>query len=493
MKINYNKLLENYKVQFEGLNNPVFYSKLSPTHLLYEDFFDKNKNNDILNLYKFAHGLKATKENKYCNMYNEYKDEYKDEYYKILRTFFYYILQSNPKLKFGVISIPSSKKNITNCITIMIKNILCQNNYSRLFDYTNVLIRTETKVPFHENGNRNRKENINTLKVNLPTKWFRQVDGLIIVDDIITTGISFDSVVELFKTIFLNNSNFSCDDIICFALARSMNRSSILSYKRKNKIDLSIKNYKISGVIFDFDQTLVDSSKRNHCFESNIKKWKNLNMNKVFKNNFFEHNKEIYAAYDGVKFFQEKHVPFAIVSDSGKSRLNILLQTKEVQSAIYPDAWKMHYDPDNTSKKYYEKYFIKDYNPDDSEKKHGNFLVWRYNDRAPKNLFPYERKEEKYNGEKETIIFTKPNCHSICKAIKWMKINFNLICPRIIGVGNTLEDIIAYHNAGIEAVLALWGVPEILKDYAKSNWEADYVFTTFREFTDWVEKENGDK
>lgn len=479
MEINYNKLLEIYKVQFEGLNNPVFYSNLSPTHLLNEDRMPKDKQDEhsyISSLYKFAHGLKVTKENKYY--YDDYTKN-KNKYFQILIDFFGYILQSNPQLKFGVVSIPSSKKNVTNCITMIIKDILKKKIFPQLFDYTDALIRSRTKDSAHESGNRDHEDNINSLKLNLPINCFQQVNGLIIIDDIITTGSSFNSVIEL-----VEDSGFLSKNIICFAFARSMNRTSILSYKQINKI---------SGVIFDFDQTLIDSANRNYCFEGNIEKWRKLYIADIFKDKIFKENEsqKIYSAYDGVKEFQEKHIPFAIVSDSGRFRLNILLQTKELQTAIYPYAWKMHYAPDDISKKYYEKYFKTNYNSKQKENKYHNYLVFRYDSNSPQNLFPYEKEEHK--GEKEDIIFTKPNCHSICKAIKWMKINFNLICPRIIGVGNTLEDIIAYHNAGIEAVLALWGVPEILKDYAKSNWKADYVFTTFREFTDWVEKENGDK
>ena len=52
------------------------------------------------------------------------------------------------------------------------------------------------------------------------------------------------------------------------------------------------------------------------------------------------------------------------------------------------------------------------------------------------------------------------------------------LSKRILGIGNTKDDIRAYNSAGIESVLALWGVPEYLKEHAANNWGAVYICET---------------
>lgn len=62
---------------------------------------------------------------------------------------------------------------------------------------------------------------------------------------------------------------------------------------------------------------------------------------------------------------------------------------------------------------------------------------------------------------------------------------------RIIGLGNTPEDMIAYNKAGIESVLCLWGVPKRLRNFAVVNWGADYIFNSFFEFSKWSRLQDG--
>lgn len=41
---------------------------------------------------------------------------------------------------------------------------------------------------------------------------------------------------------------------------------------------------------------------------------------------------------------------------------------------------------------------------------------------------------------------------------------------RVAGLGNTLEDMIAYNAANVESCLASWGVPERLRGHAQVQW-----------------------
>ena len=62
---------------------------------------------------------------------------------------------------------------------------------------------------------------------------------------------------------------------------------------------------------------------------------------------------------------------------------------------------------------------------------------------------------------------------------------------RIVGLGNTPEDMIAYRAAGLEPVLALWGVPTFARDYACAHWDQDHVFSSMTQFLNWVEASRG--
>ncbi len=54
---------------------------------------------------------------------------------------------------------------------------------------------------------------------------------------------------------------------------------------------------------------------------------------------------------------------------------------------------------------------------------------------------------------------------------------------RIVGLGNTMEDIVAYRAAGIESALALWDVPDDFKEHARNAWGADRTFGSVAQFT----------
>ena len=97
-------------------------------------------------------------------------------------------------------------------------------------------------------------------------------------------------------------------------------------------------------------------------------------------------------------------------------------------------------------------------------------------------------KEQSLFDKSKSIMYSKPHEKGVNEAIEYLKKEHNLVdSSRIIGVGNTLEDIIAYYNAGLETILCLWGLPDILKEYAESNWGADHTFSSFRDFYEWVE------
>ena len=69
--MNYEKIVRNYKAQFEGIANPVFYKKLYPTSNSNE------RSDETWSLYRFGQGLKKKSNDEEPDYFNENTDTYK--------------------------------------------------------------------------------------------------------------------------------------------------------------------------------------------------------------------------------------------------------------------------------------------------------------------------------------------------------------------------------------------------------------------------------
>lgn len=483
MPINFVDLVYNYNVLFEGITNPVFYYDLNPTSML-----EKPQNWER---YRFAHGLKVKTdlENDDSNelkWWNANKKQYKQVLLRLLNT-----ISKNNKINIGVIVIPSSRANYNNAVTLLTRNVLrnCKFENTEFIDLTELLVRSKNKKNAHIDGSRNQRDNINTLKI-VDFTWLDKVEGILVIDDIVTSGNSFSAVNKV-----LNQSGYN-KEIINFAFARSMNESAISNFDEWDQGKFTNwnngsnkKTGKIDGIIFDFDQTLVNTVDRNDEFESNIRnarvsseKSSDTDMSNFMC--YISHYKNVYTTYEPevIKEFQTRWIPFAILSNSWEKRLLFISQIDEVQKIIYPYTYQTHYSQSSKSvKEKHEKYCA--YGNRNSYYKN-NGLSWKYSYYIQNNIFCAP--EVKNDTSDRYTKFSKPSEVGVNQAKLYLIQEFDLEeSPRIIGLGNTPEDIIAYNKAEIESVLCLWGVPKELRNFAEKNWGADYTFNSFFEFSKW--------
>lgn len=473
--LNYEKTMSSYRFKFEGLENPVFYYDLYPTRPNYQEV---NARLDFGQGLKYKPSIHSS-DDVIAKKCRQNYQRYQDIFYDFLTKF----VTDNPNMKIGVVAIPSSKKDTLTCVTQVIKKVVNSLLISpNLVDLTSNLVRVETKFSAHEGGNRSILQNMDTLNF-FDVDLIHKLDVVLIVDDIITTGSSFKAIKKL-----LTKLKFP-GDIANFAFLYSMNQTAHKNYDEWNLSEKSewnngncIKNKEVDAIIFDFDQTLVDTSIRNEQFEEEIFKLKVGN--KDFKDHevreefhdFLKRYSDVYSIYDPeeLRVHQEKNIPFAILSNASWRKVFLLTQTDAIQPSLYPDIWKSHYQTNGYNEEIYAKYMT-------SKNKKYNGLSFRYYFDKQKNMFNIPKEEELY--------WPKPSEKGVIKASNWLKENFDLDNnARIVGVGNTPEDIIAYHKAGIESILALWGVPEYAREYAKQNWGADHSFDTLADFLTWVEE-----
>lgn len=475
MNIKYDELLRVYGCQFEGIPKPIFYKELFPTSFLgteMTDYWDK---------YNFVRGLKYKSgiDSKYENHNKEKYEENKALYLSTLKDFIEKIRCDNEKAKIGIITIPSSKKGMMNQVTSLVGEYVSINKYPNIDDLTLKFNRIEDKDVAHETGHRDPTSNIKTLSFDSELN-LNKYDVIVVIDDVVTSGNSFIAVNTI-----ISDMEFT-GEVINFAFSRSMNKMSIEYYETEittNYVEDDLR--KISGIIFDFDQTLVNDEVRKQEFESKVVEVSG----KIFKNQkFMSDNNYTYGAYNEIYTLQNKNIPFAIVSNSYQKRLLVLFQLNNILNPVYPNTYRAKQKrPEelvNNEILWHEKYqkYIS-YSPSDGK-------VNRFFLEHPKNIFVTPIEEiELENSEISRIRYAKPHPKGVLEAKKWLLENFNFNeSSRIIGVGNTYEDIKAYKGAGLETILGLWGVPKLLKKYAKDNWEADHCFETVRDFNNWIEE-----
>jgi len=472
-----NKLLDQFRFQFEGLSKPVFYYDLYPTSYFYDDM----KPHDWQR-YRFIQGLKVDKKMELEKRKNliQYFTENMQLYLQILRKVIYIF---DDKYRVGVLTIPSSTKGYKNVVTKMVQKAV-QNSSGQVKDLTSSLVRIKDKEPGHlKDGNRDSQMNIETLKFEYSD--LQNIDILIVIDDVVTSGFSFRAVNNI-----IENQGFK-GVIINFAFARSMNQVGFENYDmwdKQNRINEYEKNKNIGnirGLIFDFDQTLIDSSYKNEEFENRLSvlpeklRWK-----------FVENINSPYELYEGIDEIINLKIPFAIVSNSRRLRLRMLTQLENIQNILYPEVKKLREFMHVTNRdiQMYNLLWKKD---TDINGRMRNGSIWRYIKEGAKNIFPTPIHYLDFNNENNYIMYPKPHEKGVLNAIDFLQSNFQIENgERILGVGNTLEDIIAYHKAGIEAALALWGVPKIACEYARNSWGADYVFDTPKDMKAFLVQQN---
>lgn len=521
----YDNLLQDFLVFFEGFKEPIFYHHFYP--------MGRNQTEEEWAQFRFSQGLKIgdTKEKQERN--DRYYCEYRELYVQSLKLLFNAVMRDYPKVCRGALVIPSSTKGVINKATGLTREVL-RSNPRPFDDLTAALIRTDSKQKAHQGGDRSSK---GTLEVSIEIE-LKDYDVLVVIDDIVTTGTSFTEVDDLlreagFKGRIINfafaktypsegvelniaKTRTACGNPYDPERRRELAKSGFqvtledqsmpvfstnyeivkqAKYEKRLNTDgktsiffdstiilqfddqcvefsdfddvrTNLKHIKyvppVEAVVFDLDQTLIDDPVR---FDFDTERFM---LSKASRG-----ERGPYNVYEGVEEFFAKGIPFAIVSNRGARGIALLLQAEHINRAIYPEYRKSTVGIDlcNEERARLKLYYGCDEAPSTIT------LV-------PANSFSFPVVVEKDGFEAKLY---KPTPYGVNDALSWLYFNVPGLDEdsRIVGIGNTIEDIIAYEEAGIESALALWGVPEGIREFARNNWGADYAFESMAEFTDW--------
>lgn len=504
-----------YKCVFEGLEDPVFYrnfyiKSLEKTDSTIEDYHSyRGTNYSTRELYRkneFYHnyiiGLKDSEQDLWRNQgSSELTAKYHDDYLKELSTWFSVLNASDPGKVWGVMTVPSSKVGATNEVTKLVHELLSNYQLSNFIDFTANLYRTKDKTTTYGNGVWDVSSNINTLDLQDPA-LLEGVDNLVLIDDVITTGSTLSAV----KTV-LNNNRVNSVNIYNYVFGKTVSFAEVLqrSLYTYDPKTFSHEHDKepVKGIIYDLDQTLIDSHHRNEEFEkkvglgSGFSKLYDSYCSELTKNSELNENEEnlkihhiienllgklgnVYELYPEIisartTFNDFFNLPFAIVTDNSSVRANVLAQTNTIQATFYGCLFD-HFKTDHNFLGYGSCE-----NPIDLLE---SYFDTYYGSKQPLHQinctsYPLKSIYSASFGEKNENV--RDAKKELCVVASERQVN-----GRIVGIGNTEEDMIAYHQAGIEACLALWGVHPDLREHALKAWNADYVFDDFREFCHWI-------
>lgn len=451
----YERLLDKYWVFFEGLPEPVFYGRFYPMgrkeglyrQQLWDDFH-------------YARGLKMDKPTD-DNDYSVWRDSYEQDLRDLLNN----VYSSTRGMRRGVVVIPSSTNGVVNRVTGMVRSVLSSNRgvYS---DLTYHVTRIRSKQKAHAGGGRSYDGSFDTIGVAEGAR-IEQLDVILVIDDILTSGMSFRAMddklrAEGFKGTIVNFAFLRTLPSECATLLMQHRELDAESEGFTSPSKAQYENHPIDALILDLDQTLLDDHLRIIEYEG----WLNSS----------ERGAGImpYLPYAGVRDMTELCIPYAIVSNRPERQLARLMMEPPLSSVLYP-----HLDAESFSGKDGRSHL--------QNLSRGYAAApgnsWR-DPIVPRNVFSFPVDES--NGFK--LRYYKPSPRGVTNAAGYIRDTFlgGQDDARIVGLGNTHEDMVAYREAGIESVLALWGVPQGMRSHARHKWGADHAFDSFAAFNDWV-------
>ena len=528
----YENMLNNYMIWFEGLTEPVFYKSFYP--------MGEKDTEWLWELFNYSQGLKLDKDGD-GRKFNAYRQRYIDD----LRELFNTVIKDMPSTQRGVVAIPSSKARVVNRVTSLIREVLA-NNPRPFKDLTQVVYRCADKESAHVDGKRSFQDNIQTIDIK-DTSMLNSCKVIVVIDDILTTGKSFNAMnwvlrnkgfegqivnfafartfpTEGLKAFLNHEKNFhlegfslpdssqrtlpkkietvrygfhftfedggtkisnrcsvtkkaqyrkeltehgTCRIVFDPSVQLKLDDGTLVDFRDLDDVRNSMKNISyrlpIGAIIFDFDQTLLEDPIRDIEYE------KNLGSLRPRKRDM------PYRLYDGIKELMGLQIPFAVLSNRPENQLIELFHDRSIAEGVYPERYNLSNYEDG-----HECYLNRIYHTK-GEIRPDKILIQANS--MPRNVFsfPAEIVDGYYRR------YYKPSLRGVNQAINFLFENFNLSedDARIIGVGNTHDDIIAYNMSGLESCLALWGVPKYLQQYAIDHWGADYAFYTVEEFIEW--------
>ena len=429
----YEQLLDRYGVFFEGLPEPVFYGRHYPTGNP-----DDLRGMGLMDDFCYGWGLKEDRDPSGA-LLCEHREAYERELHQLLCT----VAEKTVGIHRGVVVIPPSTAGKVSRVTEIVRRALAR--MPNLFDdLTDTVTRTRDKGAAH-GGSRQRRsyhESYDTIGVAKDGQVERY--GLILViDDILTSGKSFRVMDDK-----LSDSGFA-GTIVNFAFLRTCRGEAVLpcldlrrpdselaQAQRQRKAQNATK--RIEGLVLDLGQTLLDDSPHDIPFEEQ------------FLTRDHPPVDVPYSPYRGIERLTNLGIPYAIISDRPPTQQMKLYSVERVRAALLPHCEKVPPLPSNVF------------------------------------TFPIEERDD------FTVRHYRPSPRGVLEALSYLReqLSSGGEHARIIGLGNTFDDIVAYEAAGIESALALWGIPDTLRDGARKSWCADHVFETIEAFAAWV-KESG--
>lgn len=349
------------------------------------------------------------------------------------------LLHYQPGDQFVLVGLPSSKIEKINGVHQVIE-YLATTDPAHFINGNALLQRIVDGVAAHEGNNKMRRTYLHMRE------WDENVTvdpafkdlPIIVVDDVLTSGSSFDAADR-----FLNEKlGLPLEHIMNFAYGKTM-KSWVLAY-----LEAPVQAQPVSpltGVIFDLDQTLFDTTKARRFDAKNPDEEEDFNAT-------FAHSKP----YDSNMLAQVSRLflPYAIATHNKDFPVRRLLSkntTMFEHVAISADEQPVF---EFEKEQYYNK--VTKLN-----------LVLTFENLTDKNK----------------VTHYKPEPYLIEKTIKRMDLPEN---GHLLGIGNTIADMCAYRAAGMTTIFANYGnrvkVP-------RSAVEADYFAETPEELNAMIEAE----
>ncbi|MPM16975.1 hypothetical protein SDC9_63357 [bioreactor metagenome] len=471
--INYNSILNTKDLHVhEEMFAPIFYLKNYPLqHTKYSS--------EELKDYQYINGLKVAASeffndpNKAQRALSNYLFAGRiEQYASDLKS----VINSVTNDKIILSSIPSSKTGKKNIVTCIVESLT--NNYSEQFINGNSLfqkIRDEnTAHESSESSNRDYRNHYNSWSHDLPTDPNDLNKTILVIDDVLTTGSTFYAAYK-----HLTNLGYS--RIVYLAFGRTISNTLLRPYPTWNRQQIQRKDSGVDAIIFDLDQTIIDS----RCYkELDFESESYLRLPEIRKhykeNQLFKTYRKIDEIF--LHCLEQKQIPLMIVTNRSKSvaQLFVELNSKKLfgyhfKTPINPclEAQPFVIDLNNGKKQK-----IVDFQKNGAKTAEGKDYV----DVTEMPILLSYSDAEVSDGCGSSNNYHKPSDYLILKAKKIFEDIYERKDIRIIGVGNTEYDIMAYNKAGIESVLVNWGNLGKIKN----TFNADYVFEDVESFTDFV-------
>lgn len=469
MKFDYNNILDTEKIHVIQENfSPIFFLKEYPTMATGE--YTPTELND----YKYINGLKSADIQFFLpdniNKYLKTKENFEKNggIYRYAADIDEIIKSDVPII---ISSIPSSKMEKINVIS-QVADYLSDSYPDRYVNGNALFQKENNEIAAHEAAGRTHRN----YKTHYDS-WKRDVslvgnkDSVILVlDDVVTSGSSFYAGFKHLKNLGYNN-------IVFLAFGKTTPNIRLRGpyadkeYKQNDEID---------AIIFDVDQTIIKSDKYQEIyFETNNNQkdiWRAINDR---NSNDFKVYDKIEELFDYVRDIKKIPVIFVTNRDSYTVKLFFEVNSKEIFGFNFKRPVDITKEPNTI--------YIKLHNSNQQEiatlYKNGNLTTNKLkeyvNIKTMECLLAASDADVEHDVKK-----IKPSDNLIRKAIE----KIELLCEkkdlRIVGIGNSEYDIIAYNKAGIESVLVHWGN----KVKVENTFKADREFNTVEELMAFLRK-----